>query len=133
MQNGRPPATDRTAFVVAGALGVTGVALGAFGAHGLKGFLETAEDGVQRLAWWNTATQYQVWHALLAGLCASLLQRFPALVAGVRWCLVGTLFFSGSLYVMTLTNLRVLGAITPIGGVAFMLAWATLIRHTRAS
>jgi uncharacterized membrane protein YgdD (TMEM256/DUF423 family) len=119
--------------MVAGALGATGVALGAFGAHGLKGFLEAAEDGAQRLAWWNTATQYQVWHALLAGVFATLLPRFPGLRAGIRWCVVGTVFFSGSLYIMTLTNLRVLGAITPIGGVAFLLAWASFITQTRPS
>jgi uncharacterized membrane protein YgdD (TMEM256/DUF423 family) len=131
VQSERFPATDRTAYMVAGVLGATGVALGAFGAHGLKGWLEAAESGPLRASWWQTATHYQVWHALLAGVCATLMPRFPGLRVGVRWCLVGTLLFSGSLYVMTLTNLRLLGAITPIGGVAFILAWTTLITKTR--
>jgi len=131
VQSETPPASDRTAFVIAGVLGATGVALGAFGAHGLKGWLQTVDNGAQRLAWWQTATEYHLWHALLAGILASQIHRFPRLRTGVLLCVVGTLLFSGSLYLMTLTDLRVLGAVTPFGGVAFIVAWLWLVIGTR--
>ncbi len=131
MQSKTPIAPDRIAFVIAGALGATGVALGAFGAHALKAWLPTVENGAQRLAWWQTATDYHLWHALLAALFASQVHRFPRLTTGVLLCVVGTLLFSGSLYVMTLTDLRILGAVTPLGGVAFIVAWLWLAIGTR--
>lgn len=133
MQSESPPASDRTVFVIAGVLGATGVALGAFGAHALKVWLQNAEDGAQRLAWWQTATEYHLWHALLVAVLASQVHRFPRLRTGVMLCVVGTLLFCGSLYVMTLTNIRVLGAVTPFGGVAFIVAWLWLVIGTRRS
>jgi len=120
-----------TGFVIAGILGALGVALGAFGAHALKGWLATADDGAQRLAWWSTATQYHLWHALLAVVFALMVRRAPRAKTGIWLCVVGVTLFSGSLYVMTLTNVRALGAVTPLGGLAFIGAWVWLIVATR--
>lgn len=133
MQTDARPESDPTAgaFAIAGVLGALAVALGAFGAHALKGFLATADDGAQRLAWWHTATQYHLVHAVLAAVCALMIQRFPKAKTPLRLCVVGTVLFSGSLYVMTLTNIRVLGAVTPLGGVAFIAAWIGLLLAAR--
>ena len=132
MQSSPPPQPDVTAaFTIAGLLGALGVALGAFGAHALKGAMATAVDGAQRLVWWDTATKYHLWHALLAAVCASLIQRYPRVRISLMLCIVGTMLFSGSLYVMTLTNFRILGAITPLGGVAFIAAWLALVFAVR--
>jgi uncharacterized membrane protein YgdD (TMEM256/DUF423 family) len=124
-------ATARSGFVVAGVLGALGVALGAFGAHALKGWLATADDGAQRLAWWSTGTQYHLAHALLAVVFAVMMRRAPRARTGLWLCVVGVTLFSGSLYVMTLTNIRALGAVTPLGGLAFIGAWLWLIVATR--
>lgn len=126
------PTHVRRALVVASALGGLGVALGAFGAHALKGALEGAADAAQRLTWWDTATRYQLWHALLCGLLARYAHH-PRARAGIAFCVVGTALFSGSLYAMTLTNVRALGAITPLGGLSFMAAWACLASSAGAS
>ena len=100
------------------------VALGAFGAHALKGSM-TAE----MLATYQTAVQYHFWHALgLLGVGA-LMSRFsdaPALAA-VAWLLIaGLLLFSGSLYLLALTGAAWLGAVTPLGGAAFIAGWLWL-------
>jgi uncharacterized membrane protein YgdD (TMEM256/DUF423 family) len=83
----------------------------------------------ERLDNWKTAADYQLWHALatiLAGLAATRWQSGPAAAAG--WSFVaGTLVFSGSLYALALTDRRTLGAITPIGGVLFLVGWALLV------
>lgn len=106
-------------LLVAGAvLGGLGVALGAFGAHGLRSILDSAA-----LGWWQTAVQYQMWHALL--LVALGLSPLRARLAG--WLFVaGILFFSGSLYAMALTGIRALGMVTPVGGLLLILGWAAL-------
>ncbi|WZO96437.1 DUF423 domain-containing protein [Isosphaeraceae bacterium EP7] len=105
--------------------GFLGVALGAFGAHGLKDRL--AELGTS--ANFETAAQYQMYHALAllaVGLVGSLGRGSAALsVAGWSFSL-GILVFSGSLYILSLTGLKWLGAITPIGGVALLVGWAAL-------
>jgi uncharacterized membrane protein YgdD (TMEM256/DUF423 family) len=121
----------RFAVICAGFVGAMAVALGAFGAHGLDTWLKTVPDGVDRLAWWHTAAHYQLVHAVLLGVLAALQVHAPSRVlrkASVA-VLLGVVFFSGSLYAMTLTNIKVLGAITPIGGVAFITAWALLGVH----
>lgn len=112
-------------LIITGLNGFLAVALGAFGAHGLKKFLAEAPDGALRLQWWQTGTQYHLAHALALGLVAVLATqatgRFPA-AAG--WCfLAGIVLFSGSLYVMTLTNIRPLGAVTPVGGLCLLAGW----------
>jgi uncharacterized membrane protein YgdD (TMEM256/DUF423 family) len=101
-----------------------GVALGAFGAHGLKATVAELPDAAQRLAWWETAARYHLAHGLALGFVALLAQRGGAKArwAGISF-IVGTLLFSGSLYVMALTGQRGLGAITPLGGAGFLLGW----------
>jgi uncharacterized membrane protein YgdD (TMEM256/DUF423 family) len=95
------------------------VALGAFGAHSLKPLLQTH----QTLAIWEKAVMYHALHTLvLLGLAAQ-----PGIATGVVVSfLCGIVLFSGSLYVLALTNLRWLGAITPLGGVSFLVGWAWL-------
>jgi uncharacterized membrane protein YgdD (TMEM256/DUF423 family) len=102
---------------VAAAMGFLGVALGAFGAHGLKDLLATNNT----LAVWQTAVLYQLVHAI-ASLWAS--GRNPTVV----WIwTAGILIFSGSLYILALTNMKWLGAITPIGGLLFLAGWLILV------
>lgn len=125
--------SSETLFVVVAVVGALAVALGAFGAHGLKGFLETAADGPQRLQWWTTAAHYHLVHALLAAVFALLSSRSSKARTGIGLCCVGVLLFSGSLYAMTLTNVKVLGAVTPLGGLAFIAAWLWLAPTARAS
>lgn len=102
---------------IAALLGFTGVALGAFGAHGLKDVL--AANGT--LAIWQTAVLYHLVHAV-ASLWAA--ERKPV----VTWIwAAGIAVFSGSLYMLALTNIRWIGAITPIGGILFLIGWAMLL------
>ena len=109
-------------------LGFTAVALGAFGAHGLKSFLAQADDMQLRLSWWEKATRYHMWHALLLGLIAILNQGNPhKWLTWSGWAtFCGVMVFSGTLYLMTLTNMRILGAITPLGGLSLLTGWAFL-------
>jgi uncharacterized membrane protein YgdD (TMEM256/DUF423 family) len=112
---------NRPAFLLfAGALlAATGVMLGAFGAHALRGTLGPADTG-----WWQTAVQYQLWHALaLVALAGAPLRRTTAPAALI---VAGTLLFSGSLYAMALTGVRALGVVTPVGGVLLILGWLLL-------
>lgn len=108
---------------LAAVFGLLGVALGAFGAHGLKS-RGSAED----LAIFDTAVRYQLWHALaLLGVALAQRQQASAWLhrAGIAF-VAGIAIFSGTLYVLVLANLRWMGAITPIGGVALMLGWLFL-------
>lgn len=113
-------------FITLGALvALIGVALGAFGAHALKSQLTP-----EALAVWNTAVFYQLIHALGLLLIGILCQLFPAdhLLRTAAWTmLVGIVLFSGSLYLLTVSGIRPLGMITPLGGVAFLTAWLLLI------
>lgn len=121
-------ATSRLLFILAGVLGFLGVAFGAFGAHGLTARLAAVADGAARLEWWKTGAQYHLVHALAVGVAASLAagrEGKGATVAGIAFA-VGIVLFSGSLYTMTLTGIRVLGAVTPLGGLAFLIGWAAL-------
>jgi len=115
---------DRLFFILGSASGLLGVAAGAFGAHGLRDRL-TAE----MLAVWETAARYQLYHALALLAVAWAVTRWPngATTAAGWLFVVGTLVFSGSLYALSLSGVRWLGAITPIGGVAFIAGWACLI------
>lgn len=103
---------------VAGVVGALGVAMGAFGAHAVK---DAVSD--EALAWWRTGSQYHMVHALALGLVAAHPGRpkWP----GVAF-VIGIVLFSGSLYTMTLTDIRILGAITPLGGVCFITGWLLL-------
>ena len=110
---------SRFAAIAGALLAATGVALGAFGAHGLKALLSA-----EALGWWQSAVEYQMWHAiglLAVGIARSVPARGPA------WLLAaGTTIFSGSLYAMALSDARWLGAITPIGGVLMIAGWVWL-------
>ena len=111
-------------FGAAGAaLGGLGVIAGAFGAHGLRAALTP-----ERLAIWHTAANYQLIHALALVATALLLAWRPSRAARVAgWAfLAGVVVFSGSLYLLAVTDVGWLGAITPIGGVAFILGWGAL-------
>jgi uncharacterized membrane protein YgdD (TMEM256/DUF423 family) len=113
-------------LTASGISGFLAVALGAFGAHGLQARLADAADGAKRLSWWQTAAHYHLMHAF--GLVVALiLARAPqARFAGFGF-VVGTLLFSGSLYVMALGGPRWLGAVTPFGGAAFLVGWGVLV------
>jgi uncharacterized membrane protein YgdD (TMEM256/DUF423 family) len=120
---------SRLWLAAAAANGFLAVALGAFGAHGLKRMLEALPDGAQRLEWWHTASQYQLAHALALGLVAvGATQVTGRLPGAAGWLLLaGIVLFSGSLYVMTLTGVRALGAVTPVGGVCLLAGWLALL------
>jgi uncharacterized membrane protein YgdD (TMEM256/DUF423 family) len=109
--------------------GLLAVALGAFGAHGLRARLSPLADGAQRLGWWETAAHYHLMHALALGLVSQLVARNASValqVAGFAF-LFGIALFSGSLYTMTLSGVRALGAITPLGGLGFLVGWAAIL------
>ena len=112
-------------FVFLGALNMAiAVMLGAFGAHGLKNKVTP-----EQLAWWHTGVDYHVYHALALLIIGALIAAQPqlALPKGSAWALqVGIVIFSGSLYAMTLGAPRWFGAITPIGGTAFIVGWLWL-------
>lgn len=115
-------------MIVAGVLGALAVGLGAFGAHGLEGMLEGAEDAAKRLGWWRTAVSYHLPHAVAVGLCGWLAGRSGGAaptVAGVAFT-VGVAVFSGTLYAMALGAPRWLGAVTPLGGLALIVGWLAL-------
>jgi uncharacterized membrane protein YgdD (TMEM256/DUF423 family) len=113
----------RTITLAAALLGLLGVALGAFGAHGLKAILE-AHGSIDT---WKTAVLYQLVHAvaLLALANSRDSQAGPAAKVALLW-IVGVVLFSGSLYWLSLGGPRLLGPITPAGGVAFLVGWALL-------
>jgi uncharacterized membrane protein YgdD (TMEM256/DUF423 family) len=119
----------RTFLILAAVYGFAAVALGAFGAHGLQGFLERVEDGARRAEWWSTAAHYHLAHALALGLVAWVATRYPGAASSVAgWCFAaGVLVFSGTLYAMTLTGARWLGAVTPVGGLLLLAGWVAVL------
>ncbi len=101
--------------------GLIGVAMGAFGAHGLKAILSA-----EMLTVYKTAVDYQMWHALGLGLIATFKLQHPEsnhLNLAGQLMFAGILLFSGSLYAMAISGVTWLGMITPLGGVCFLLAW----------
>lgn len=114
---------ERFIFAAASISALTSVALGAFAAHALKARL--APD---MLAVFETGVRYQMYHALALFVCAWAITRWPGmLVVGAAWLfVVGTLLFSGSLYALSATGVRGLGAITPVGGIGFLAGWLCL-------
>ncbi len=117
---------DRAFITIGAASGLLAVAAGAFGAHALRERLSaTALDTFQ------TGAQYQMYHALATVAVGILLARFS--IEGSSWLnaagwlfVAGTVLFSGSLYLLAVTDVRWLGAITPLGGVAFLAGWLAL-------
>jgi uncharacterized membrane protein YgdD (TMEM256/DUF423 family) len=114
---------DRLFFILGAVSAGISVATGAFGAHGLR-----ARVSPDMLAVWETASRYQMYHAVGLIAVAWIASRWPSGAANAAgWLFVaGTVIFSGSLYVLTLSGIRALGAITPIGGVAFIAGWIVL-------
>src|SRR3954471_2602469 len=115
---------DMTFLLVGSLLGFLGVAAGAFGAHGLRSRLS-----VDMLAVFETAVRYQMYHVFAILLVAAAIGRLgdARLLALAGWFFVaGIVLFSGSLYALALTGVTTLGAITPIGGLAFLVGWACL-------
>jgi uncharacterized membrane protein YgdD (TMEM256/DUF423 family) len=109
--------SDQTATRIAAASGFLAVALGAFGAHGLKEIL--AQNGTAAI--WEKAAFYHFIHAVMLFVIAG---RKP-FMAVVWWSfLAGIVIFSGSLYLLAVTNMKWLGAITPVGGLSFLVGWA---------
>ncbi len=113
----------RTFWILGCTFGLIAVGAGAFGAHALRARLTP-----DLLAVWETAARYQMYHALALLAVAMAASRWP----GGGWAAPGWLFtggiviFSGSLYVLALSGVRWLGAVTPLGGVALLAAWALL-------
>jgi uncharacterized membrane protein YgdD (TMEM256/DUF423 family) len=114
---------DRLFFVLGSLSGLISVAAGAFGAHALRPRLAP-----EFLSAFETAASYQMYHALALLAAAWAASRWPGKKSKwAGWCfVVGTLLFSGSLYMLALTGTRWLGAITPLGGTAFMAGWLCL-------
>ncbi len=110
-------------FIITGSLlGMLSVMIGAFGAHALK----TTLEATNRLETFETAVKYQFYHSLaliLLGLLMVQFQHKAFNIAGYGF-MAGILLFSGSLYVLSLTGITKLGAITPLGGLAFIIGWA---------
>ncbi|MCT6923493.1 DUF423 domain-containing protein [Metasolibacillus sp.] len=117
--------------IISGAIhGFLAVALGAFGAHALKGILDDYSTGI-----WDTAVQYQMFHAsalILVGILMStkIFGEVRQLKIAAICLNLGIVFFSGSLFILAVTGIGILGAITPIGGVLFLTSWVLIIVTT---
>lgn len=115
--------------IVSGAIhGFLAVAFGAFAAHALKEVLDDYGAGI-----WDTAVQYQMFHAvalIIVGILMSkaIFGEVKALKTAMICFNLGIIFFSGSLMVLAITGIKVLGAITPIGGVLFLIGWFMIIK-----
>jgi uncharacterized membrane protein YgdD (TMEM256/DUF423 family) len=112
-------------FMILGAINAfVAVALGAFGAHGLEGKIPD-----KYLEVWKTGVTYQMFHAtglMIIGLTSGKIAG--PLITWSGWLMfIGILLFSGSLYVLSVTQIKILGAITPLGGVSFLAAWVLFI------
>ena len=113
-------ASVRMWLALAALNGLMAVGAGAFGAH--------AVADPQAKEWLRTGAQYQLAHAVAALCCYGLLRAAVGPASWAAWLFgVGALVFSGSLYLMAMTGVRALGAITPIGGVLLLVGWAALI------
>jgi uncharacterized membrane protein YgdD (TMEM256/DUF423 family) len=119
----------RTFWWLGCGFGFTGVAAGAFGAHALRARLPA-----DLLAVWETAARYQLIHALALLAVALLAAHAPSgAAAAAGWLFTaGIVLFSGSLYALALTGTRILGAVTPFGGVCFLAGWVALALAGRA-
>lgn len=106
--------------LLAGMVGASAVLLGAFGAHGLRGMLDAAHYEL-----WHTAVEYHFWHALALAMAVLCSGQKAARIAVFAFGL-GIVLFSGSLYALALGGNRMIGLITPFGGVAFMVGWIAL-------
>lgn len=114
---------DKVWMGLAAAYGFLAVALGAFGAHALK-----ARLSAEMLAVWRTGVEYHFYHALALLLLGIIARQTPSpLLNASGYCFaLGVLLFSGSLYALALSDVRILGAVTPLGGLLFLAGWALL-------
>jgi uncharacterized membrane protein YgdD (TMEM256/DUF423 family) len=115
---------DKTFLLIGAVAGFLGVAFGAFGAHGLRTRLSP-----DMLAVFETAVRYQMYHALAILFVGLVMARLGGwLYSAAGWAFTaGIVLFSGSLYVLALSGVTTFGAVTPFGGVAFLLGWGLLI------
>lgn len=117
--------------IISGAIhGFIAVAFGAFGAHALKEILDEYSTGI-----WDTAVQYQMFHAVALVIIGILMSKaifgeVKQLKVAMKCINAGIVFFSGSLFILALTGIKWLGAITPIGGVLFLTGWVLIIVAT---
>jgi uncharacterized membrane protein YgdD (TMEM256/DUF423 family) len=119
----------RIYIIITGIMGALAVVFGAFGAHALQPILETHG----RVGTYETAVSYHFYH-VLAMMMVLLLRNHLRYSQLIFFCfLAGIVVFSGSLYILSLTGLRFLGAITPFGGVAFIIGWVSLAFGFRKS
>jgi uncharacterized membrane protein YgdD (TMEM256/DUF423 family) len=117
-------AMDRTFLLIGAVLGFLGVAFGAFGAHALRARLSPELLGV-----FETGVRYQMYHAIAVLIVAAAVGHSgrARLLVTAGWSFIsGTVLFSGSLYALAITGVGILGAITPIGGLLFLVGWACL-------
>jgi uncharacterized membrane protein YgdD (TMEM256/DUF423 family) len=114
---------ERTFMALGATLAGLAVALGAFAAHGLRNRLTP-----ELLAIFETGVRYQMYHALALLAVALATPRWPGAATAGWLVLAGIVVFSGSLYVLAATGVRWLGAVTPLGGLAFLAGWAMLAR-----
>lgn len=114
----------KTFLLLSSVFGFLSVALGAFGAHALKERFNEYQMGI-----YQTGVQYQFFHTLAIAVVGLLLMKSPDVAllkySGISFVL-GIFVFSGSLYLLAFTQIKILGAITPIGGVSFLVGWALL-------
>jgi len=116
----------KTAIIIAAIFGFLGVTLGAFGAHALKDKFKEEKYAKN----WETAVSYQFTHTFaiaVTGILIHILGASTSLTWAMWLFTVGTVIFSGSLYVLSLTGIKKLGAITPIGGLCMLVGWALLL------
>ena len=115
---------EKTFLIFATLLGALAVALGAFGAHGLKDIVTEA-----RLGTFETAVRYQMYHALALFAVVALMRWMPSPLLGwAGWLLIaGVLIFSGSLYLLVFTEKAWLGAVAPIGGASMIAGWVLML------
>lgn len=117
-------------LITAAVSGGLSVALGAFGAHTLKQYLDP-----QLLTTFETGVRYQFYHVFAIALAGILYQSYPdrKIILAGNLFLLGTCLFSGSLYLLSISGIRWLGVITPLGGLAFIAGWVLLVRAIGAS
>jgi uncharacterized membrane protein YgdD (TMEM256/DUF423 family) len=112
-------------LITGGVMGLLGVAIGAFGSHGLSALLEA--NG--RTGTFDTAVQYHLIHAVMLVLVAVLQGKsssHPAMTWAGYFFLAGILLFSGSLYILAILNIGIMGAIAPLGGTSMILGWGSI-------
>lgn len=117
---------QKTILLFATTSGALAVSIGAFGAHGLQKILEAT----QRVETFETAVKYHFYHTLalsFLGIYMSFAEDKSYLNISAYGFMLGLIIFSGSLYTLSLTNIKILGAITPIGGLGFIIGWISLV------